>query len=100
MLTSKQRLALSGFEAERVRVGSLVAVTQTVVRIGQQRIGPSGDDDVNVYQFGSERLLDGDLLHVCQQDDFVDALGDECVHGLLDDRGQRVNVGPRPLARR
>ena len=62
----QQRLAPGGFEAERIRVGSLVAVAQPVVLVGQQRIGSPGDDDVNVYQFGRQRLLDCDLLHVCQ----------------------------------
>ena len=77
---------------ERVPTGGACARLQGVVGVGEDRVGPAGDDDVDPGQQRSERLLQADLLEMAHEHDLVHTGGDELVDPRLENRCERGHV--------
>ena len=80
---------------QRVFSGALISGPQLVGLVGEDGVGAAGDDDVHVLQQASQLRLDGDELHVGEEDNLVDALGRQGVHFFLNDGGQRGDARAR-----
>ena len=79
-------------EEERIDVRSFVAGAQAVGGVSEKGVRTPSHDDIDVQQLHRQLLLEVDPLHMRQQDDLVDALANEHVHLMLDNRRQLVDV--------
>ena len=91
----QHRLPTLRGEDLRVFSGALVSGPQPVGLVGEDGVGAAGDDNVHVLQQAGQLRLDGDELHVGEEDDLVDALRRQRVHLFLNDGGQRGDTRVR-----